>query len=92
MTYNSIQHLLNNRRYICEYTCRDILVPYGISAIALQDLFGRVHEKLAKNKKVPTRYKAEDDYVLTTKLFCGYCGPTLCRERHQPHVECPPLL
>ena len=67
MTYNSIQHLLNNRRYIGEYTYRDIVVPDGIPAIVPQDLFDRVQEKLAKNKKAPARHKAEDDYLLTTK-------------------------
>ena len=68
MTYNSVQHLLNNRRYIGEYTYRDIVVPDGIPAIVPQDLFDRVQEKLAKNKKAPARHKAEDDYLLTTKL------------------------
>ena len=80
MTYNSVQHLLNNRRYIGEYTYRDIIVPDGIPAIAPQDLFNRVQEKMAKNKKAPARHKAEDDYLLTTKLFCGYCGAYLCGE------------
>ena len=78
MTYNSVQHLLSNRRYIGEYTYRDIVVPDGIPAIVPQDLFDRVQEKLAKNKKAPARHKAEDDYLLTTKLFCGYCGAYLC--------------
>ena len=63
---------MNNRRYIGEYTYRDIVVPDGIPAIVPQDLFDRVQEKLAKNKKAPARHKAEDDYLLTTKLFCGY--------------------
>ena len=36
--------------------------------------------KLEKNKKAPARHKAEDDYLLTTKLFCGYCGAYLCGE------------
>ena len=80
MSYNSIQHLLNNRRYIGEYTYRDIVVPDGIPAIVPQDLFDRVQEKLAKNKKAPARHKAEEDYLLTTKLFCGYCGAYLCGE------------
>ena len=80
MTYNSVQHLLNNRRYIGEYTYRDIVVPDGIPAIVPRDLFDRVQEKLAKNKKAPARHKAEDNYLLTTKLFCGYCGAYLCGE------------
>ena len=80
------QHLLNNRRYIGEYTYRDIVVPDGIPAIVPQDLFDRVQEKLAKNKKAPARHKAEDDYLLTTKLFCGYCGAYLCGESGTSHT------
>ncbi len=80
MTYNSVQHLLNNRRYIGEYAYRDIIVPDGIPALVPKDLFDRVQEKMAKNKKAPARHKAEDDYLLTTKLFCGYCGAYLCGE------------
>ena len=48
--------------------------------IVPKELFDRVQEKLAKNKKAPARHKAEDDYLLTTKLFCGYCGAYLCGE------------
>ena len=80
LTYNSIQHMLKNRRYIGEYQYRDILVPDGIPAIVPQELFDRVQEKIEKNKKAPARHKAEDDYLLTTKLFCGYCGAYLCGE------------
>ena len=77
---NSVQRLLKNRRYIGEYTYRDIVVPDGIPAIIPKELFDRVQMKLEKNKKAPARHKAEDDYLLTTKLFCGYCGAYLCGE------------
>ena len=80
LTYNSVQHLLKNRRYIGEYQYRDILIPDGIPAIVPKDLFDRVQAKMEKNKKAPARHKAEDDYLLTTKLFCGYCGAYLCGE------------
>ena len=80
LTYNSVQHLLKNRRYIGEYKYRDVIVPDGIPAIVPKDMFDRVQERLEKNKKAPARHKAEDDYLLTTKLFCGYCGAYLCGE------------
>ena len=80
LNFNSIQRLLNNRRYIGEYSFRDVVLPDGIPAIVPKDLFDRVQEKMAKNKKAPARHKAEDDYLLTTKLFCGYCGAYLCGE------------
>ena len=38
------------------------------------ELFDDVQEKIAKNKKASARRKAEDDYLLTTKLHCGCCG------------------
>ena len=87
MTYNSVQHLLNNRRYIGEYRYRDVVVPEGIPAIVPVDLFERVQEKMAKNKKAPARHKAEEDYLLTTKLFCGYCGAYLCGESGTSHTN-----
>ena len=80
LNFNSIQHMLGNRRYIGEYKYRDIIIPDGIPAIVPEDLFDRVQEKLAQNRKAPARHKAEDDYLLTTKLFCGYCGAYLCGE------------
>ena len=48
--------------------------------------FDRVQEKMAKNKKAPARHKAEEDYLLTTKLFCGYCGAYLCGESGTSHT------
>ena len=69
-----------------EYTYRDIVVPDGIPAIVPQDLFDWVQEKLVKNKKAPARHKAEDDYLLTAKLFCGYCGAYLCGESGTSHT------
>ena len=87
MTFNSVQLLLKNRRYIGEYSFRDTVIPNGIPAIVPQDLFDRVQEKMAKNKKAPARHKAEDDYLLTTKLFCGYCGAYLCGESGTSHTN-----
>lgn len=78
--FNSIQHMLKNRRYIGEFRYRDTIIPNGIPAIVPIDLFNRVQEKMEKNKKAPARHKAEDEYLLTTKLFCGYCGAYLCGE------------
>ncbi len=86
LNYNSIQHMLGNRRYIGEFRYRDIIMPEGIPAIVPQDLFDRVQEKMAKNKKAPARNKAEEDYLLTTKLFCGHCGAYLCGESGTSHT------
>ena len=80
VTYNSVERMLKNRRYIGEYVYKDVVIPDGIPAIVPQDLFDRVQQKLEQNKRAPARHKAEDDYLLTTKLFCGYCGALLFGE------------
>ena len=80
MSYNTVQHMLKNRRYIGELKYRDILIPDAIPPIVSPELFEDVQIKMAKNKKAPARRKAEDDYLLTTKLFCGYCGSLMFGE------------
>ena len=80
MSIDNVARLLKNRRYTGEYIYRDIVVPDGIPAIVPKELFDRVQEKIAKNKKAPARHKAEDDYILTTKLFCGECKSLMVGE------------
>ena len=77
ISWGAVQHLLSNRRYIGEYSFRDIVVPDGIPALVPLDLFERVQEKLEKNKKAPARAKADEAYLLTTKIFCGHCQTTM---------------
>ena len=84
---NFVAAVLHNRKYIGEYRYREIVTPGGIPAIVPQDLFDRVQEKTAKNKKAPARHKAEDDYLLTTKLFCGTCGAMMVGESGTSSTE-----
>ena len=79
-TYGSVHTLLTNRRYIGENRFQDIVVPDTIPVIVEKKLFDRVQEKIAKNRRAPARHKAEDDYLLTTKLFCGMCGAMMFGE------------
>jgi len=77
---NNLNHLLKNRRYRGEYKYRDVVNIKGIPAIVPDELFDMVQEQLAKNKKAPARHKAEDDYLLSTKLYCGKCGAYMVGE------------
>ncbi len=65
--------MLPNRKYIGEYQCRDIVQPNGIPAIISKELFDKIQERMVANKMAPAKHKAEDEYLLTTKLFCGKC-------------------
>ena len=87
MRIDVVTRLLHNRRYIGEYRYRDIVKEDAIPAIVPKDLFDRVQERLAKNKKALARKKARDEeYLLTTKLFCGKCGASMIGESGTSHT------
>ncbi len=78
---DAVKNMLKNRRYIGEYSYRDIVTPNGIPAIVPEELFEKVQERIAKNAKAPARFKAKADmYLLTTKLYCGKCGKFMVGE------------
>ena len=72
--------MLTNRKYIGEFRYNDIVIPDAVPAIVSKDLFELVQRRMAQNKHAPVRHKAEDDYLLTTKLFCGKCGALMVGE------------
>lgn len=71
---NSINRILRNRRYIGYYFYKGTETPDGMPRILDDALFFKVQEMLAKNRAAPGKSKSKDDYLLTTKLFCGHCG------------------
>ena len=84
---NSFFQIFKNRRYIGEYSYKDIVIPGGVPAIVDKDLFDRVQERFAKNKITHGRpAKEEVNYLLTTKLFCGKCGTLMGGESSTSHM------
>ena len=74
ITINAVTRMLHNRRYLGEYRYKETVVTNAIPRIVSDELFEQVQEKLAVNKKASARRKAEEEYLLTTKVFCGKCG------------------
>jgi len=70
---NSLRRILLNKRYIGTYTYKGKETPNAIPRIISDELFNKAQEQMAKNKKAPARARAKVEYLLTTKLFCGYC-------------------
>lgn len=70
---NSLHKILKNEKYIGVYVYGDIRIPGGIPAIVDEALFHEVQEKLAENKAAPARSRAKAEYILSGKLYCGYC-------------------
>lgn len=72
-TVNNIANILSNRRYAGDYVYSGTVIENGIPAIVSRYVFDKVQELISINKKAPSRHKAIDDYLLTTKLYCGKC-------------------
>jgi len=70
----SINKILQNKRYAGYYIYRGVEVEDGIPNIITKEQFEDVAKKMAKNRKRSSASKAiGEQYLLTTKLFCGYC-------------------
>ena len=83
---NSFSSLLKNRKYIGEYRYQDVVIEGGVPAIIPEDLFNRVQERMEKNRHAPAMAKAREDYLLTTKLFCGKCERMMVGESGKSHT------
>ena len=71
---SSIHNILKNRRYMGEYRYGSTIIPDAMPRIVPQEIFDKVQQRMEKNKHKPAAKKAEEEYILTTKLFCGRCG------------------
>lgn len=79
-TYNTVFRILTNRKYVGEYKFGDIIIPDGVPAIIDVESFDKVQARMKNNKRAPAMHRSEDDYLLTTKLFCGKCGALMTGE------------
>lgn len=70
---NSLNRILNNKKYIGIYSYKDIETHNAIPRIIDDDLFQKVQQELIRNGLAPARTRAKNEYLLTTKIMCGYC-------------------
>ena len=71
---NSLRKMLNNEKYIGTYKHGDVVIENGIPAIVDRKLFDQVQQKYQANYTSRGRSKANVEYLLSTKIFCGHCG------------------
>ncbi len=74
---NSIYKMLANKKYNGYYVYNGLEVKDGVPKIIDDNLFEKCQEIMKKNKKAPARRKAEEEYLLTTKIFCGKCNSAM---------------
>ena len=82
----SLNAVLRNRKYIGEYHYGSIVIPGRLPALIDEELFNRVQRRIETNKHAPAKAKADEEYLLTTKLFCGKCGRMLPGESGRSHT------
>ncbi|MCM1024792.1 MAG: recombinase family protein [Prevotella sp.] len=73
-TVNSFYSMLNNEKYTGVYKYDDIRIEGGIPKLIDEKDFEKVRERLKINRKRAAKNAARADYILSGKLFCGYCG------------------
>lgn len=74
-TFNrsSLHTMLKNRKYLGIYIYNGHEIPGGMPQIIDEELFNKVQRKMLINKNAPARSRARAEYILSGKLFCGYC-------------------
>ncbi len=70
---NSLRNMLTNKKYIGIYTYKDKETPNAIPRIISDELFMQVGQIANKNKRISRNTRAKEEYILTSKLFCGHC-------------------
>jgi len=83
---SSLDTLLTNDVYIGYYRAMGETIEGGMPAIVSRELFDRVQQRRAKNRRAPSSAKADVEYLLTTKLFCGRCGSMMAGESGKSHM------
>ena len=73
--YNRVAKRPNGSRNNHAAPSENTIINRGaIPAIVSEEDFARVQQRLDHNKRVPGRYKAKHDYLLSGLLHCGECG------------------
>ena len=72
---NSFHSITKNEKYIGIYSySSDIRNDGGVPSIVDEATFRKVQTIMGRRKEVAGRRNANEDYILTGKLFCGLCG------------------
>ena len=83
---NSFHNILTNEKYSGVYTFGETRLENGIPAIIDREVFAMAQKKLKSEKVVRKRHRGNEDYILTGKLFCGYCLAPMVGMSGRSHV------
>lgn len=77
---NGIMTMLKNPRYTGVFNYGGRIFENYLPAIIDKQLFDNVQMKIEQNKRSPARAKAKEEFILTGKLYCGYCKTPMAGE------------
>lgn len=77
---NSLSRILRNDKYIGVYRYDDVVLEDAVPPIIDKVLFDKVQSLFKHNYAARARNKSQEDYLLSTKLFCGHCGSAMVGE------------
>lgn len=77
---NSLRSILRNDKYTGIYRFKDVVIEGGMPAIISKELFEKVQAAYGRNYVARARSKANNDYLLSSKLFCGHCNSNMIGE------------
>ena len=88
ITINTFQNNLRQSKYAGIYESQSgVINNEYYPAIISKQLFSRVQKMLDKNKHAPASQKSQDQYLLTGKCFCGYCGANMVGVSGKSHTN-----
>ncbi len=91
---SSFESIFSNRKYIGVYSYEatnsngeiELVEQEGaIPKIVSDELFRKVQERKARNKRTASSAKSRAEYQLTGRLLCGYCKGTMSGESAKSH-------
>lgn len=83
---NSLRTILTSDKYIGMYRYMGVEIEGGMPAIIDKDLWNTFQSKIKHNCSAQAKNKAQEDHLLTPKLFCGHCGSLMTGETGTSHT------
>ena len=80
LSYNTFSRAIVNTVYIGEYRYNGEIVPGLAEPMIDRELFERTRLMVQSHKRAPAAGKAQVDYLLQGRLFCGNCGANMIGE------------
>ena len=77
---NSVARMIRNEKYIGLVRSNGNVYTNVVPAIVDERLFRECNEMMDEHKHKQRECKAEKPYILSGKLFCGYCGSMMTAE------------